>query len=140
MSRNLIKPQIATNLLQAASPHSGRYGHSHGITDFYWGDKNVDFTLGSIQTCGGVLQDALFAESPPVLSLVTKLLPNLGIEQLASRSIAWMAMSAVRPDPNNRVLLRGEHLRSTTPPTTSKHTTVWSIAGSTASRRSKPTR
>jgi hypothetical protein len=58
-----------------------------------------------------VLQDALFAESPPVLSLVTKLLPNLGIEQLASRSIAWMAMSAVRPDPNNLVLLRGEHLQ-----------------------------
>jgi choline dehydrogenase-like flavoprotein len=111
VGRNLMKPQITTILQQASSPHSGRYGRSHGITDFYWGDKNVDFPLGSIQTCGGVLQCALFAESPPVLSLVTKLLPNLGIEQLASRSIAWMAMSAVRPDPNNRVLLRGEHLQ-----------------------------
>jgi choline dehydrogenase-like flavoprotein len=111
VGRNLMKPQITTILQQATSPHSGRYGRSHGITDFYWGDKNVDFPLGSIQTCGGVLQDALFAESPPVLSLVTKLLPNLGIEQLASRSIAWMAMSAVRPDPNNRVLLRGDHLQ-----------------------------
>ena len=45
------------------------------LNDYYWGDKNVSFPLGHIQTAGGVLQDALFAESPPVLSLVTKLIP-----------------------------------------------------------------
>jgi choline dehydrogenase-like flavoprotein len=58
-----------------------------------------------------VLQDALFAESPPVLSLVTKLMPNFGLEQLAARSVAWWATSAVLPDPHNRVTLRGNHLQ-----------------------------
>jgi choline dehydrogenase-like flavoprotein len=111
VGRNLMKAQLTSILQQAATPHSGRYPRSHGITDFYWGDKNVTFPLGSIQSCGGVLQDALFAESPPVLSLVTKLLPNLGIEQLASRSIAWLAMSAVRADPDNRVQLNGDHIK-----------------------------
>jgi choline dehydrogenase-like flavoprotein len=111
VGRNLMKPQLTTILQLATAPNSGRYARGHGITDFYWGDKNVDFPLGSIHSGGGVLQDALFAESPPVLSLVTKLLPDFGIDQLASRSITWWAMSAVRPDPHNRVLLRGSQLQ-----------------------------
>lgn len=111
VGRNLMKPQLTAILQLAAVPNSGRYGRGHGITDFYWGDKNVSYPLGSIQSGGGVLQDALFAESPPVLSLVTKLMPNFGLEQLASRSISWWAMSAVRPDPHNRVLLRGSQLQ-----------------------------
>ena len=111
VGRNLMKPQLTTILQLAAAPNSGRYSRGHGITDFYWGDKNVDFPLGSIHSGGGVLQDALFAESPPVLSLVTKLLPDFGIDQLASRSITWWAMSAVRPDPHNRLLLRGSQLQ-----------------------------
>ncbi|MEI6830827.1 MAG: GMC family oxidoreductase [Synechococcaceae cyanobacterium ELA445] len=111
VGRNLMKPQLTTILQLAASANSGHYARGHGITDFYWGDKNVDFPLGSIHNAGGVLQDALFAESPPVLSLVTRMLPDFGIEQLASRSIAWWAMSAVRPDPHNRVLLRGNQLQ-----------------------------
>jgi choline dehydrogenase-like flavoprotein len=111
VGRNLMKPQLTTILQLAATSNSGRYARGHGITDFYWGDKNVDFPLGSIHSGGGVLQDALFAESPPVLSLVSRLLPDFGIEQLASRSITWWAMSGVRPDPHNRVLLRGSQLQ-----------------------------
>ena len=111
VGRNLMKPQLTSIIQLAAEPNSGRYGRSLGITDYYWGDQNVSFPLGSISTGGGVLQDALFAESPPVLSLVTKLMPNFGLEQLAARSVAWWAMSAVLPDPHNRVTLRGNHLQ-----------------------------
>ena len=111
VGRNLMKPQLTSVIQLAAEPNSGRYGRSLGITDYYWGDKNVSFPLGSIASGGGVLQDALFAESPPVLSLVTRLLPNFGLEQLAARSVAWWAMSAVLPDPHNRITLRGNQLQ-----------------------------
>ena len=111
VGRNLMKPQLTSVIQLAAVPNSGRYGRSLGITDYYWGDQNVTFPLGSIASGGGVLQDALFAESPPVLSLVTKLMPNFGLQQLASRSVCWWAMSAVRPDPHNRITLRGKHLQ-----------------------------
>ena len=116
VGRNLMKPQMTAILQLAAAANSGRYSPGHGITDFYWGDKNVAFPLGSIHSGGGVLQDALFAESPPVLSLVTRLLPNFGLEQLASRSVSWWAMSAVRPDPHNRIALRGSQLQITYTP------------------------
>ena len=111
VGRNLMKPQLTSILQRSSAPSSGRYGRSLGISDYYWGDKNVDYGLGTIQTGGGVLQDPLFAESPPVLSLVTRLLPDSSIENLASRSVCWWAMSAVRPDPENRVTLQGERLR-----------------------------
>ena len=111
VGRNLMKPQLTSVIQLAAAANSGRYGRSLGITDYYWGDQNVSFPLGSIASGGGVLQDALFAESPPVLSLVTKLMPNFGLEQLASRSVVWWATSAVRPDPHNRLTLRGNHLQ-----------------------------
>jgi choline dehydrogenase-like flavoprotein len=111
VGRNLMKPQL-TSILQLAS-RSGR-GHdqrSLGINDFYWGDQNVDFPLGHIQSGGGVLQDALFAESPPVLSLVSKLMPDFGLEQLAGRSLTWWAMTGVAPDAHNRVSLRGDQVQ-----------------------------
>ena len=111
VGRNLMKPQLTSILQLASAPNSGRYQRSYGVNDYYWGDKNVSFPLGHIQSCGGVLQDALFAESPPVLSLVTKLMPNFGLEELASRSVAWWAMSEVLPDPHNKVYLQGEQVR-----------------------------
>ena len=69
------------------------------------------FPLGHIQAAGGVLQDALFAESPPVLSLVSKLIPDFGLERLASRSVAWWAMTEVLPDPHNKVWLNNDQIR-----------------------------
>jgi len=106
VGRNLMKLQQTSILQLAAAPNTGRYGRSFGINDFLWGDKNVSYPLGAVQNGGGVLQDALFAESPPVLSLVTKLLPNFGLEQLASRSITWWASSPVLPKGHNRLSLR----------------------------------
>jgi choline dehydrogenase-like flavoprotein len=111
VGRNLMKPQLTAILQLATAPNSGRYARSLGVSDYSWGDRNVSFPLGTIQSGGGVLQDALFAESPPVLSLITKLLPGFGLNRLASRSISWWAMSGVRPDPENRVSLRGASLQ-----------------------------
>jgi hypothetical protein len=115
VGRNLMKLQLTSILQLATEANSGRYGRSDGINDYLWGDQNVSFPLGSIQNGGGVLQDALFAESPPVLSLVTKLLPNFGLQQLAARSISWWAMSTVLPDPH-RVSLRGDRIQITNQP------------------------
>lgn len=111
VGRNLMNLQLTSILQLAAEPNNGRYARSLGINDYYWGDKNVSFPLGHIQSAGGVLQDALFAESPPVLSLVSKLIPDFGLERLASRSVAWWAMTEVLPDPHNKVWLHNNQIR-----------------------------
>ncbi|MFO7628646.1 MAG: GMC family oxidoreductase [Prochlorococcaceae cyanobacterium] len=110
VGRNLMKPQLTAILQRASSPNSGRYAPALGLTDYYWGDKNVPYALGSIRNGGGVLQDPLFAESPPLLSLVSRLLPDRALEWLADRSITWWATTAVLPDPDNRVTVRGDRI------------------------------
>ena len=110
VGRNLMKPQLSVILQRTSQPNDGRYARSFGCTDHYWGDRNVAYPLGSIQSGGGVLQDPLFAESPPVLSLVARLLPDAALEWLADRSLTWWAMSAVLPEPQNRVSLRGDRV------------------------------
>ena len=111
VGRNLMNLQMTCILQRATSANSGIFSRSLGINDYYWGDKNVDFPLGHIQSGGGVLQDALFAESPPLLSLITKLIPDLGLRRLASRSISWWAMTEVLPDSENRVWLNDDQIR-----------------------------
>ena len=110
VGRNLMKPQLTAILQRASAPNSGRYAPALGLTDYYWGDQNVDYALGAIRNGGGVLQDPLFAESPPLLSLVSRLLPDPALEWLADRSITWWATTAVLPDPENRVTLRGDRI------------------------------
>ncbi|MBM5818258.1 MAG: GMC family oxidoreductase, partial [Cyanobacteria bacterium K_Offshore_surface_m2_239] len=110
VGRNLMKPQLSVILQRASQPNDGRYDRSWGITEFFAGDRNVDYTLGTVQSGGGVLRDSLFAASPPVLSLVARLLPDGALEWLADRSFTWWVMTPVLPDPANRVTLRGQQV------------------------------
>ncbi|HIK44564.1 MAG TPA: GMC family oxidoreductase, partial [Leptolyngbyaceae cyanobacterium M65_K2018_010] len=103
VGRNLMKIHMSSIVEVTAQPNSGQFPRSVGINDYYWGDNQFHYPMGHIQNMGGVLQDAIFAESPPVLSLVTKFMPNFGLKQLATRSIAWWTMTEVLPDPKNRV-------------------------------------
>ncbi|MGF1571120.1 MAG: GMC oxidoreductase [Nodosilinea sp.] len=106
VGRNLMKLQMSSIVQVSAQSNSGKFPRSVGVNDYYWGDSQFDYPMGHIQNMGGVLQDAIFAESPPVLSLVAKLMPNFGLKQLATRSIGWWAMTEVLPDPKNRVEAR----------------------------------
>ena len=111
VGRNLMNLQMTCILQRASERNTGSFARSIGVNDYYWGDKNVNFPLGHIQSGGGVLQDALFAESPPVLSLISKLIPDFGLRRLASRSISWWAMTEVLPDPKNRIWLNKSQIR-----------------------------
>ena len=137
VGRNLMNLQLTSVCSWPAERNSG-YGRSLGINDYYWGDKNVSFPLGHIQTAGGVLQDALFAESP--LSLVSKADSRLRPGTAGFCSVAWWAMTEVMPDPTTRSGCTTTRSGSTTSTTTGKPTTVWFTAGSTPSRRSRTIR
>ncbi|WP_019498237.1 GMC oxidoreductase [Pseudanabaena sp. PCC 6802] len=103
VGRNLMKHLMTAIVQLTSKPNSGKFLRSISVNDFYWGDENFHYPLGHIQNTGGLLQDIIFAESPPVLSVLAKIVPGLGLQQLATRSIGWWAQTEVLPDPNNRV-------------------------------------
>ena len=106
VGRNLMQPQMTVIVERGAAENKATFRPSVGINDFYWGNGDYKYPMGHIKNSGGLLQDLIFAESPPILSVLARLLPGSGLEQLAVRSLGWWAQTGVLPDPNNRVYLQ----------------------------------
>lgn len=109
VGRHLMKHSL-TALVQLSAPNSGKFRRSVYVNDFYWGDEDFAYPMGHVQNSGGLLQDIIFAESPPILTVLAKVMPNFGLKQLATRSIGWWLQTEDLPDVNNRVRLAGDRL------------------------------
>ncbi len=92
--------------------NDGTFAPSVSINDFYWGDEYYDYPMGHIENSGGLYQDIVFAESPPLLSVLARLAPEAALKRLAVRSIGWWAQTGVLPDPNNRIYLQSSRKRT----------------------------
>ncbi|MDJ0588768.1 MAG: GMC family oxidoreductase [Pleurocapsa sp. MO_226.B13] len=110
VGRNLMKHLMTVILQQSPQSNSGLFQRTMYINDFYWGDEDFPYPMGHIQDSGGILQDVIFSESPPLLSVAAKLMPGFGLKQLAKRSLGWWLQTEDLPDPKNRVYLKGEKL------------------------------
>ena len=108
VGRNLMKQLMTVILQQSPKPNDGLFQRSMQINDFYWGDKDFPYPMGHIQDAGGLLQDVIFSESPPILSIAAKLMPGFGLKKLAKNSVGWWLQTENLPDPKNRVYLKGE--------------------------------
>jgi len=111
VGRNLMRQHMTSIVQLSTSTHSGKFPRSVGVNDFYWGDRDYDYPMGYVYNAGGLLQDVMFAESPPLLSVLAKFIPGAGLRQLAKRSIGWWAQTEVLPDPKNRIRLEKGKLR-----------------------------
>ncbi len=110
VGRNLMKGLMTAVVQLSKTPNSGTFQKTVCINDFYWGDIDFHYPMGHIQNIGGLLTDVIFAEAPPMLSVLAKLLPGFGLKQLATRSIGWWIQTEDLPDPNNRVRVEGDKL------------------------------
>jgi choline dehydrogenase-like flavoprotein len=110
LGRNLMKQQLSVVIQLSSVANSGLFQRTVGINDFYWGDGDFSYPMGHIQNSGGILQDVLFAEAPPILSVFTRIMPGFGLRQLAMRSIGWWLQTEDLPNHSNRVRLAGEKL------------------------------
>lgn len=110
VGRNLMKLRMTALVQLSGKPNTGKFSRTIGVNDFYWGDKDFPYPMGHIQNSGGLLQDVIFAESPPVLSPLAQLMPGFGLKQLVTRSIGWWIQTEDLPNSNNRVRLDGNKL------------------------------
>lgn len=103
VGRNLMKHQLTVIVEKASKPHSGEFLRSVSVNDFYWGNRDYDYPMGHIEDSGGLLRDVIFAESPPLLSVIAQVLPGNRLKGLATHSIGWWAQTGMLPNPDNRV-------------------------------------
>ncbi|MEO1131564.1 MAG: GMC family oxidoreductase [Cyanobacteria bacterium J06639_1] len=103
LGRNLMKHLMTVIVERGAARNKGTFPPSVSINDFYWGDRDFPYPMGHIENSGGLLQDLIFAESPPLLSVIASVLPGAGLQQLVKRSIGWWAQTGTLPNLNNRI-------------------------------------
>lgn len=110
VGRNLMK-NLKTSIVQLRSKaNSGAFLKTVSVNDFYWGDDEFSHPMGHIQNSGGLLADVIFAEAPPLTSVLARYMPGFGLKQLATRSVGWWAQTEDLPMPNNRVRVEGKKL------------------------------
>lgn len=110
VGRNLMKSLITVVVQLSTKPNSGTFQKSVSVNDFYWGDKDFPYPMGHIQNSGGLLSDVIFAEAPPMFSVLAKFMPGFGLRQLATHSIGWWAQTEDLPNPQNQVRMEGGKL------------------------------
>lgn len=70
------------------------------INDFYWGEKDFAYPMGSVQLLGNVNKDRVAAHGPPFV-------PTIICDAVAKHSTPWLLMTEDLPDLNNRVRVKG---------------------------------
>ncbi len=110
VGRNLMKQLMTVIVEQEPTLRDGLFQRSLYVNDFYWGDKDFPYPMGHVQDSGGILQDVIFSESPPLISVAAKFLPKFGLKQLATRSLGWWLQTEDLPNPENRVWLKNNKI------------------------------
>ena len=111
VGRNLMKQLLSVVVQLTSTANSGLFPRTLGLNDFYWGDKDFPYPMGHVQNSGGIFQDVIFAEAPPIFSALSRLMPNFGLRQLATHSIGWWLKTEDLPHADNRVRYVGDKLR-----------------------------
>jgi choline dehydrogenase-like flavoprotein len=78
------------------TPNRSKYMKTFGINDFYFGEKDYPYPMGSIQPIGSFQYEMLKGDAPP-------LTPAVVLEMMKTHAVPWWLMTEDLPDPNNRV-------------------------------------
>jgi choline dehydrogenase-like flavoprotein len=84
--------------LVALSTHENddKYMKTFGINDFYFGEPEYPYPMGSIQPVGSFKKEMMKSDAPP-------LTPGFALKIAKDHTVPWWLMTEDLPDPNNRV-------------------------------------
>jgi choline dehydrogenase-like flavoprotein len=103
VGRNYMAHKFAVTLALTAKPNPTVYQKTLAFNDFYWGEKDFPYPMGSVQLLGNVSKDKLASHGPPFI-------PSKFFEPVAHHSLAWLLMTEDLPSLNNRVCVEGEKI------------------------------
>ncbi len=101
VGRNYMAHNPTAVMAVGARPTEVTYQKTFAVNDFYFGMPGYRKPMGNLQMLGKLQAGMLTAAMPFV--------PRTAMTALSRRSIDWYVMSEDLPDPENRVVLDGEH-------------------------------
>ncbi|MGA3124089.1 MAG: GMC family oxidoreductase [Polyangiaceae bacterium] len=88
----------------SAQENHDRYMKTFGINDFYFGEPDYPYPMGSIQPVGSFKHEMLKSDAPVFT-------PGFALKMVKDRTVPWWLMTEDLPDPNNRVRIADGRIR-----------------------------
>ncbi|AFY51225.1 choline dehydrogenase-like flavoprotein [Nostoc sp. PCC 7524] len=103
VGRNYMAHKFAVIMSLSTELNPTVFPKTLAVTDFYWGEADFAYPMGSVQMLGNINKDKIAAYGPP-------LMPNIVAQTIANHSVGWLLITEDLPDVNNRVRVNGEQL------------------------------
>jgi choline dehydrogenase-like flavoprotein len=99
VGRNYMFHNSQAVLALSLTPNDTMFQKTLALNDFYFGMSDFPYPMGNIQMIGKTLAGMYRAERP----LLTALLPNRALDEIARHAVDFWLKTEDLPDPNNRV-------------------------------------
>lgn len=99
VGRNYMFHNSQAVLALSLEPNDTMFQKTVALNDFYFGMPGFDYPMGNIQMIGKTLGGMYRAEKP----LLTALLPNRALDEIARHAVDFWLTTEDLPDPDNRV-------------------------------------
>ncbi len=103
VGRNYMAHNFAVVMTLSSKVNPTVFQKTLGVHDFYYGEKDFAYPMGSVQMLGNVNKDRIAAHGPAMM-------PNIMAESIANRSVAWLLINEDLPDINNRVHIKNDKI------------------------------
>lgn len=103
VGRNYMAHKFGVVIALSTKANPTIFQKTMGVNDFYWGEKDFPYPMGSVQLLGNINKDRVAANAPPFT-------PSIVAKTIANYSVAWLLIAEDLPNPNNRVRVRGEQI------------------------------
>jgi choline dehydrogenase-like flavoprotein len=99
VGRNYMFHNSQAALALSLTPNDTMFQKTLALNDFYFGMDGFPYPMGNIQMIGKTLGGMYRAEKP----LLTALMPNRALDEIARHAVDFWLTTEDLPDPNNRV-------------------------------------
>jgi choline dehydrogenase-like flavoprotein len=102
VGRNYMAHKFGIVLALSTQANPTVFQKTMGFNDFYWGEQDFPYPMGSVQSLGNIHTDRIIANA--------QFLPRFVAEKIANHCVPWLLITEDLPDLNNRVYLKQEKI------------------------------
>ncbi|BBD62712.1 glucose-methanol-choline oxidoreductase (plasmid) [Nostoc sp. HK-01] len=103
VGRNYMAHKFAVVMTLSSELNLTNFTKTLAVTDFYWGESDFAYPMGSVQILGNINKDKIAAYGPPMM-------PNIVAQTISNHSVAWLLMTEDLPAIYNRVRVDGKKI------------------------------
>ncbi len=101
VGRNYMVHNQAVVMSVSTKLNSSVFQQTLAINDFYWGEINFPYPMGSVQLLDNLNKERIAAYAPSFI-------PSTIFDVVAKHSVSWLLLAEDLPDANNHVHVKGE--------------------------------